>query len=161
MSFFDLGNLSLLRKNLGKIFLVIWFCQRIQLVWLPVGTFLFSASILFGECTWRLIVPGKILSVVGCRCNIVHLLSTLVSFDNWVQVLAHETQKFKRRSAEILSKSFVGNRSADKNDCKQFQWPLLCLPQTMIAWQQPSSQKKDFPARFCNASEKVSTGWLL
>ena len=38
-------------------------------------------------------VPRKVRSISGCNSKIIHVLSTLVSFDNWVQVLAHEARK--------------------------------------------------------------------
>ena len=36
-------------------------------------------------------VPGEVRSIIGCDSNVVHALSTLVSFDDCVQVLTHET----------------------------------------------------------------------
>ena len=37
-----------------------------------------------------LVAPGKIRIIVGCTHKIVHVLSTLVSFDNWIGVFTHE-----------------------------------------------------------------------
>ena len=35
--------------------------------------------------------PGNVGSIIGCDFKVVHLLSTLVNLDDWVQVVAHET----------------------------------------------------------------------
>ena len=36
-------------------------------------------------------VPDEVRSFISCDSNVVYVLSTLISFDNWVQVLTHET----------------------------------------------------------------------
>ena len=64
--------------------------------------------------------PGKVRSIIGCDANVVHVMGTLVSFDNWVQVLRLETLKSRHRSAKTLCKSFVGKGSAGEIECKYF-----------------------------------------
>ena len=57
---FSIRGISVCRRNCGisylvaKFFLVRWFCQGIQFVWLQIGFSLLSAWALPGECTWRL-----------------------------------------------------------------------------------------------------------
>ena len=63
-------------------------------------------------------VPDKVPSIFGCNFNIVHVLTTLASLDNWVQVLTHEAQKSRYRSVETLCKSFIGKSSARKVECE-------------------------------------------
>ena len=65
-----------------------------------------------GDCSD---VPGEVRSIIACDFNVVHELSTLVSFDNWVRELTHGTWKTRYRSAETLRKSLVGKGSAGKN----------------------------------------------
>ena len=38
-------------------------------------------------------VLGQVRSIIGCDCNVVHVMRTLVSLDDWVQVLKHENLK--------------------------------------------------------------------
>ena len=78
-------------------------------------------------------VPGKVRSVIGCDSNIIHLLSTLVSLDNWVQILAHEAWKSRHRSAKALCKSPVGKRCASKIESKHFLWHLVRHLQKMVS----------------------------
>ena len=77
-------------------------------------------------------VLGQVHSNIGCDSNVVHIMSTLVSFDYWVQLLAHETWKSRHRFSEILCKSFLGKSSASKNECKHFHWPLVRHLQTVV-----------------------------
>ena len=77
-------------------------------------------------------VLEKVRSIVGCSSNIVHVLSTLVTFDNWIQVLTQEARKSRHRSAETLCKSFVGESFAIKTDCELFHSPLNRHLQTVI-----------------------------
>ena len=78
-------------------------------------------------------VPGKIRSVIGCNSNVIHVLSTLVSLDNWDQVLAHETWESRQRSAETLCKSFVGKCSASKIEYMHIHRTLVRHLQAMIS----------------------------
>ena len=78
-------------------------------------------------------VPGKVRSIIGCNSNVVYVLSTLVSFDDWVQVLTHETWKSRHRSAKTLCKSFIGKSSASKIERKHFHCPLVRHLQTVIS----------------------------
>ena len=41
-------------------------------------------------------VPGKIRSVIGCDSNNINVLSTLVSFDNWVKYSRMKLEKADR-----------------------------------------------------------------
>ena len=77
-------------------------------------------------------VPGKFRSIAGYNNDVVHVLKTLVSLDNWVQVLAHETWRGTHRSAKTLCESLVGKNSASKSKRKQFHWPLVRHLQTVI-----------------------------
>ena len=65
--------------------------------------------------------PGKIRSSGGCNSKIVLEVITLVSLDNWVQVLAHEAWKRRHRSAKTFWKFFVGKSSGSKNECTHFR----------------------------------------
>ena len=69
--------------------------------------------------------PGELCSTISCNSIIVHILSTLVLFDNWIQLLTHETSKSRHRSAETLCKSLLGKSSAGKIDCKHVHWPSV------------------------------------
>ena len=71
-------------------------------------------------------VPGKVRSIIGCNSDIDYVMSTLVSRGNWVQLLAHETRKRRRRSAKTLCKSFVRIVSASKIECKHFHRTYFC-----------------------------------
>ena len=77
-------------------------------------------------------VLGKIRSNIGCNPNIVHVLSTMVNFDNWVQVLTHKTRENRHRSVETFCKSLLRNSSASNFDWKHFHWPLVRHLQTVI-----------------------------
>ena len=77
-------------------------------------------------------VPGKPRSINGYNSNVVHVLSTLVSVNNWVQVFAHEALKSRHRSVDTLWKSFVGKGSAGKIECEHFHWVLVRHLQTVI-----------------------------
>ena len=77
-------------------------------------------------------VPVKIPTIVGCNPNIILVLSTMVSFDNWVQVLAQNGWKSRHQSAEILWKSTVGKSSATKIECQHFHWRWVRHEQTVI-----------------------------
>ena len=78
-------------------------------------------------------IRAKVRSIIGCDCNVVHVLNTVVSFDNWVQVLAHEARKSRHRSAETLFKSFVGKSSAGKTECKHSHRALVRHLQAVIS----------------------------
>ena len=104
-----------------------WFYLGIHILWLQSGIFQLSVSILPVEYTWRLlecVIPRKIRSIIGWKSNIIHALSTLVSLNNWVQVIAHETRKTRHGSAETLCKSFLGKSSASRIEREHFHWPL-------------------------------------
>ena len=38
-------------------------------------------------------VGNKVVSVIGCNANVVHVLSTLVRFDDFVKVFFHKTRE--------------------------------------------------------------------
>ena len=38
-------------------------------------------------------VPGEVSSNITCDSNVIYVLSTLVSFDDWVELFTHETRK--------------------------------------------------------------------
>ena len=78
-------------------------------------------------------VPGEISSIVTCNSKIMHILSILVGFENWVQVIAHEASKNNHRSANTLRKAFAGKRSASKIGWKHFHWPLVPHLQTVTS----------------------------
>ena len=72
-----------------------WLFQEIQPAWLQSGTF---QLFFFQFCIAIALedypsVPGEVCNIIGCDSNIIHVLSTLVSFYNWVQVLAHEARE--------------------------------------------------------------------
>ena len=77
-------------------------------------------------------VPGEVRSFIGCDSKVVHVLSRLVSFDNWVQVLTHGTWKSGHRSAKSLCKSFVGKSSASEIECELFHCLLIRHLQAVI-----------------------------
>ena len=162
-----LGNLSLPRnfwifQACGKIPSGETLLPRFQTVWLQNDTLLLSVSILLGECNWWLPeCSGKVRIIVDCNPNIVHVLSTLVSFDNCVQILAHETWKNWHRPVSTMCKSSVNIGSAGKIECKRFHWPLVRHRQTVIGLWAIKLSEKVFPARCFAASDEVLTGWLL
>ena len=117
-----------------KCLLVKWFYQDIQLLWRQL-VFLFCQFQPFlakaiDDC---LNVPCMLRSQVGCNPNIVHVLSILVSFDNWVKVLAQEALKNRHISAEALCNFLSCKCSASKFEGGRFHLPLVRHLQTMIS----------------------------
>ena len=97
-------------------------------------------------------VPVRIRSVFGCTSNTVHILSTLVNFDNWVQIVAHKTWEcrhwynqtlWKISKAKVLTAKLKATISTDL-------WSAIC--KLRWAWKQSSLQKRDFPTRCCGAA---------
>ena len=78
------------------------------------------------------IVQGKIRSILGFNPNNVHVLSNLVSFESWDQVLGPETWKCRHIFDETFCKTFVGKRSANEIQCKHYHWPLVRHLQIMM-----------------------------
>ena len=76
-------------------------------------------------------VPGKVSTFVCCNPNIGHILSTLVSFDNWFQGRWPETWKNRHIPAENLCMSFLGKIST-KTEGKRLHWPLVLHLQTVM-----------------------------
>ena len=104
--------------------------------------------------------PDKFRSLVGSNPNFVHVLSTLFSFDNWVQVLTYETLKSTHRSAETLGISSVGRGSASKIECKHFCWPLVQHLQTVIRLTKIEFADEKLPSRvLCSVTQGAN--WMI
>ena len=132
MPFFDLGNLSLA----GKLWI---FRARGEMpsgeIVLPRNSKCLTPKKPFFNCQFQSClakalkncpnVAGKIRTIIGCKPNVIHALSTLISLDNCVQLLAHEGGKGRYRSAKSFCKSPVGKGSAGEIECKHFRWPSV------------------------------------
>ena len=105
--------------------------------------------------------PGEFRSIVGCNPNVVHVLNTLVSFNNWVELLTYRTWKGRHGLAQTLCKSFVGRSSASKIECKQFRWPLVRHLQIVMTLRPVWSAEWRLPCQLLCCVCKVLTGWLL
>ena len=111
-----------------KFLLVIWYCQGTQLVSLQKAPLDCQFQPYWANALeyWSN-VPVEISSIFGCNLNIVHELSTFISFINSVQVLTHETWKCRHISAKTLGKG-----STSKVECRCFHWASVRHLQIVI-----------------------------
>ena len=85
----------------------------------------------------------------------------LVSFDDWVQVLAHEAQKRRHRSTKIFWESFVCKNSASGIECKHsYRWVVRHL-ETVVCLGAIEFSEERLPCQVLCCFVEVLTGWLF
>ena len=136
-----------------------WFVRRSRFGSRTKGTFVhcqFEACPLNAFKSWSQ-VRNEVVSVIDCNANVVHILSTLVRFDDFVKVFSHENWE----CGQALCQTSLCKCATNKFKGHYLYWALVRHLQPVYAWEQSSLKKRFFPAMCWTASVRVLTGWLL
>ena len=65
-------------------------------------------------------VGNEVISIISCDADIVHILGTLVRFDNFIKVFPHKTGKCGQCSTEALCQTSVSECATGKTEGQHF-----------------------------------------
>ena len=80
---------------------IIFFCTEVTFVHCQLKACFLNA---FGCCSQ---VSYEVVSIIGCDANIVHILGTLIRFDDFIEVFPHKDRKCGQSPAKAFCQTSV------------------------------------------------------
>ena len=107
------------------------------------------------------LVGNEVVGIIGDDTDVVHILSTLIRFQKFVEVFPHKARKPIKCPALALCPTFTCKMKTSEVECEHLYWPLVghlkpvrCLSTVQFA-------DTLLSAMCWAASARVLTGWLL
>ena len=104
-----------------------FFCTEVTFVHCQLKACFLNAF----ECCFQ--VSYEVISIISCNADIVHVLGTLVRFDDFIKVFPHKARKCGQSSAKALCQSSICKCAAGEVKGQHFNRSLVSHRQAVVS----------------------------